>query len=154
MVDLLATQDAVSLARDAQAAFMCVFNDVRLERTRCREGAGATAERRSADRKVPSRAPNFACSGDDGREVCCGSEFRKGFGCFGRNRRALEGSEGSRDKGCKSKGTEEGCGTWLKLKKAWIFWARSRIDSLLERTPRQRLRPNAGPVCRRSSANA
>jgi chromosome partitioning protein len=28
MVDLLATQDAVSLARDAGAAFMCVFNDV------------------------------------------------------------------------------------------------------------------------------
>jgi chromosome partitioning protein len=28
MVDLLATQDAASLARDAQAAFMCVFNDV------------------------------------------------------------------------------------------------------------------------------
>jgi chromosome partitioning protein len=28
MVDLLATQDAVSLARDAQASFMCVFNDV------------------------------------------------------------------------------------------------------------------------------
>ena len=28
MVDLLATQDAVSLARDAHATFMCVFNDV------------------------------------------------------------------------------------------------------------------------------